>query len=228
MSIESGAISPGVVPGPSTRRLEAWVCLLQRLVRGLRLLYFRPSRFVAEYAVTASPLLVRFLSWTYGMALIQDFESVHQMNGKEPLFCDTWLHCWTFTVVGGLLVGWIAYQFGGWWFELRLWASGVNPIDRPLARAVYLSTAQILVLPTLLWTVGETLFYSAPPTQSDTPTVWALGLLLFPFWAIRASHIGVNTVFGGSRPFTLIWFLILPTLLRLFGVLVGIAAMSHA
>lgn len=216
----------GIAATQPSRAVTRAASLFRGIGRGLRLLYFRPSRFLAEYPLSTSPRLSAFFAWTYGMASIIDAQAMREARGKEPFFSESWIRFWTFTVAGGIVAGLVIYRFGGWWYELRLWMSGVNPIDARAARAVYLSTSQIEVIPLLLWCLGETLYFARPPGADDPPTVWVFVLLVFPFWAIRASHIGVNSVFRGSRPLTLIWFLILPFLVRLFGVL-AVLATAH-
>lgn len=178
-------------------------------------LFFAPSRFMTQYAAHPRRGLTFVFAWTYGLAYFSHFEGLGQLGGKGLLAPQTWLEHWTLKLIGGLAFGLVLYWFGGWWYELRLWMSGVNPVDPQKAHSVYFAAAQVWALPLIAWTIGETLFFENPQAAFaalNRRPLWLLPLALFPFWSIRASHAGVLAVFQGRRPLLHLWFLTLPIL----------------
>ena len=155
-------------------------------------------------------VLNALFAWTYAIGHLVDAQYVHSSRGRGSIFSSSWPEQWGFLLLGGMVLGLLIYRFGGWWYELRLWWSGVNPIDEDKARSVYLASSQIQALPTILWTLGETLFYESPIGAMTSASLWMIPMIVFPFWSIRASHVAVQSVFQGNRTALRIWFLIIP------------------
>jgi hypothetical protein len=212
--IESGFRSEGPVVRP--RRNAA------RLLRAIGLLYFRPDRFVREFIMEPAPWVVALFAWSYGIC-------GDAFTGRRTTF-DSWVLEWIATALFGIVLGFVYYKLGGWWYRKRLSWSGATNVDRNLAKRVYLSTAQIEVLPSITWQLAQTIIYATPRAAveaEEQPTLWNAALFLalavvFPLWSCWASCLGVETAFTVRRGAARFWFFLLP----LIGY--GLAALAVA
>ena len=187
---------------------------VERAVRALALPFFSPSRVGAEPLLADSKLTASVFALTYGLVGIWNALARRDLRGKPDLLhLETWSELWLFTLGLGLVWAAFAYWFGGWWFQVRLYMSDVNPIDFARARNIFLTVCQVSALPGLAWTIGETLYYPSPAEAREYPGVFVFGLLAFGVWSVVSEYRAVRGAFRGTDWKVRTWFLTIPLLL---------------
>lgn len=196
-------------------------------MRALAVPFLRPSRVGEEPLLVDSRLTAALFALTYGVVEVRQVLARRDLQGKPDLLhLDTWGRLWLFTLGVGLLWAAFAYFFGGWWFQVRLYLSDVNPIDLVRARNVFLAVCQVTALPGLAWAGGETLFHGSPATARANPSLLALSLLGFAVWTVIAEYRAVLGAFPGDRRKIKIWFLTLPLLWPVLVLALGFVAVA--
>ena len=216
---EPHPIEPGFRPeGPVHR--PRWSAA--RLLRAIGILYFRPDRFVREFIMEPAPWVVALFAWSYGI-------SGGDFNTRATTL-ESWVLEWIVWALLGIVFGFVYYKLGGWWYRKRLSWSGATNIDRALAKRVYLSTAQIEVLPSIGWKLARTIIYATPKAASEAAAQTTLSntcvflaiVVVFPLWSAWASCLGVETAFTVRRGAARFWFFLLPL------IVYGLAALALA
>jgi hypothetical protein len=186
----------------------------------LTYLFFKPSVFYRTFVIRRTPALTLLCAWIYGMVGAIDRMDSRALAGKALPFGESWIAYWIAVTVVGVFGGLFYFFIGGWWYRMRPGYSGVIDPDKGLARRVYLFASQILAVPVVLMTALETSNYSSPLEAAASPgSPWHSIFLIFPFWSVWSSYIGVRTAFpvkykgpDGAK----LWFLILPCVFYLF------------
>lgn len=174
-------------------------------------LYFRPRTFFTHFVIDSTPGLTALCAWFYGIAGIIDQVGIKSMMNPDLLQGITWEELWGFTLLGGIVSGWLYFRIGGWWFRVRLGFAGATEPDKGLARRVYIFASMVVSLPALLTQVLETGTHATPWDSSQSEgSFWHLFLLIFPFWSVWSSYVGVRTAFEVRRGLAVLWFLVLP------------------
>jgi hypothetical protein len=94
--------------------------------------------------------------------------------------------------------------------------SGAKDPDHRLARLVYVYASFVAAGPTVAYTLAITLVYENYQAAFLADELYSMLLLVFPFWSVVCSYIGVRTLFDVKRGPALVWFAILPSLLYVF------------
>lgn len=200
-------------------------------------LFFRPGRFFASQNVynSDSYAIMALLCYSITRSIDRiDKEIARDSFGVRRSALDTleqiglfdsWAVFWVIVVVVGAIGAPFIWWLGGWWYGLRVRWSGVTAPDMRSVRLIYTYSALVQSLPMLLMTLASTFLYAnyAEDYASDSPV--ALIILIFPFWALITSYVGVRTSFPVSRWKALFWFLIGPLLLYLFGFVALVAGL---
>lgn len=192
-------------------------------------LFVRPRLFFQSFVIDSTPLLTALCVWTFGMMGVIDRLDTQELRGRPLLFAESWGAYWAMICLGGVFAGLIYFGIGGWWYRVRLqWSGAVDP-DAALARRVYVFATQVVALPTLAVTVVETSSFPTPGASAGSDgSLWYLAFLVFPFWSVWNSYVGVRTAFAVRRGAAMLWFLILPSIVYalVFGaVMVAMVAM---
>jgi hypothetical protein len=138
--------------------------------------------------------------------------------GWDSLETISWLGFWGTVVMGGAVSTLFIWWLGGWWYWLRLrWSDAEDP-DGYLVRKVYFYSSFVEAAPLLVATLIYTFTYPTYASFYAAEEPYALLLLIFSFWAIISSYIGIRTCFETTRWKRVLWFLVLPILLN-FGAL---------
>ena len=187
-------------------------------------LFFRPKLFFVHWGFDAVPLLTAFCAWTYGVTGVIDRIEMRSLQGRGDFFESmSWGTYWIFLVGGGALSGALYYGIGGWWYRLRLKWCQAEVFDLMLARRVYIYSSQVVALPTLVAIGVKTSAYDSPAAMHAGGELWSLALVVFLFWSVWTSYVGVRTIFNPRPTVTRVWFLILPGLVYFLILLVGAA-----
>lgn len=194
-------------------------------LRRVFLLFFRPGTFFAEMDAPKGRGWVGVFALTYGLAYALGQTQMRQIREQGPPFGTAdWLIFWGGILPFAILVAGFVYSFGGTWYKFRVRLSGTPGADIRTVRRVYLSAAQIVAVPGLLYAIFKTFRYETPLDAALAPPVWLDAILLvFPFWSFYAGFRGVRTVFKTRKVSTAVWFLILPGLFFVAVVLVATA-----
>gem|GEM_PF-1151735 len=188
------------------------------LPRRVFLLFFRPATFFAEMDAPKNQMWVAAFALTYGLAHAIDRFEMNQLRGREgTLEIAGWPLFWAALIPISILTAAIFYSLGGAWYKFRVRLSGTPGADIRTVRRVYLSAAQIVAVPSLLYAIIKTLRYETPIDAALADATWAdTAMMIFPFWSFYASFRGVRTVFKTRKVSTAVWFLILPSLVVAF------------
>ncbi|MBF0382814.1 MAG: hypothetical protein HQL69_17475 [Magnetococcales bacterium] len=145
----------------------------------------------------------------------------------EPVL-ESWVGYWSgvllFGAIGGLFLWWI----GGWWYKIRIKWSGHRDPDSRIARLVYVYSSFTRAGPTVVSIVFLSLFFDHYLDYWQNPDFnLSPFLMIFPFWSLATSYIGVTTCFEVSKTKARIWFLILPVTFYLLGLTVVVGLISY-
>ncbi len=192
-------------------------------------LFLMPRKFYRNFVYEHTQLLTVVAAWLYGMSGAIDRIERQHMQGRIAGAADTWLVHWGIVLGAGAIGGLLYYHIGGWWYRVRLGWSGVRDPDRPLSVRVYLYSAVVVALPTLVFELLNTGSHPTPSAASASAgSAWHLLVLVFPFWSVIVSYVGVRTVFGARGVAGAVWFLVLPVLIYggLIAAVMGAALMG--
>ena len=182
-------------------------------------LVFRPRQFFEVFVLEASPVLTALTAWFYGVVTVMDRIEVRSLTSPDnPILVvqRDWGLYWGFCAAMGILSGALYYGIGGWWYRVRLKWSGAASPDAGLARRVYIYAAQAFVMPSLLYTLLETVIYATPLAAAAGDDLYGMIVVVALFWSVYVSYRGVRTAFEVNKWPARIWFFILP------GVIYGV------
>lgn len=197
---------------PVVSALDRGAAAIERVVRVLAVPFLRPSKVSSEPFLVGSRATAWLFALIYGVVEARDFLARTDSDGS-PRFLEmsTWPKQWLLILAVGLVWAAFVYWAGGWWFQVRLYLSGVNPLDFARARRVYLAVWLVYALPGLAWAIVETLLYASPAAAREAGRAFAyFGLLVFVVWSTFSEYRAVLAGFLGSRSRIRIWFLALP------------------
>ena len=101
---------------------------------------------------------------------------------------------------------------GGWWYGVRLRWSGVASLDKRLARLAFIYSSFVFTGPAVLLALGQTVAYPHYAAAYAAEEWFSTLLLVFPFWSIATSYMGVRTLFQVVRWKAITWFIVLPAI----------------
>jgi hypothetical protein len=101
---------------------------------------------------------------------------------------------------------------GGWWYSVRLAWAGAKSTDEQTSRLLYMYSAFVqsppIIVLALFWTAIMPSYGQALTANRN----YSPALLVFSFWSLITSYIGVRSVFAVHRWKARTWFLILPAI----------------
>jgi Yip1 domain len=197
-------------------------------------LFVRPRRFFSSQLAFGQTLYVVIVTWCYGVANAIDRidqELVRAEVGRPrrgweqlaPMITESWLGFWAWVLAFGAIGGLLLWLIGGWWYRVRLKWSGAHEPDKRLARLVYVYSSFVQSGPVVAFTLVSTIVYADYAQAYASESSYAVLLLLFPFWSLISSYLGVLTLFEVSRWKARIWFVILPGLLYIVALGLAVA-----
>lgn len=200
-------------------------------------LFIRPRQFFSDHLALGRAPYVILVTWCFGIANAIDRidqESLRAEFGRPrpgwesmgPYLYESWGSYWVAVLAYGMLAGVMLWYLGGWWYALRLrWSGAVDP-DKKLARLLYVYSSFIMTGPTVVYALIQTLRHENYLAAYSSDDMLALIFLVFPFWSIACSYIGVRTLFDVKKGKALTWFAVLPTIVYLlaFGVFAALFA----
>lgn len=193
-------------------------------------LFVRPGRFFGDQVALRNPRFYEGVAWAAGV--VYACGRVDQMTMRSPqlaslppeqvgfiaLFAQSWVAYWLFALVLGAVAGVAIWYIGGWWYHVRIRWSGADDADRREARIVYVWTSLISVIPSLMFLVVQTARYRSCLASLESADLWGAAVLPFVPWSFAVSYCAVRKVFAVRRGRAVFWFLILPTLVFVVGV----------
>lgn len=185
-------------------------------------LWFRPARFFDRFAATTPDGVFFICVWLVAVADVIDRIDRRALTGRSNPLPDMWNAHWTVTLIAATIGAFILYAIGGWWYGVRVRWSRPAHFDTGLARRVYFFSGMIIAVPGVTAELYETIKYPTPSAADQAASLWYAALLIFPFWALLTSYVGVRTVFQTSRVRTMGWFVLAPA--TLYGI--GLAAIA--
>ncbi len=197
--------------------------------------FVRPRRFFSGQLAIGNTPYVLFVTWCYGMANVMDRIDQKLMRSEfgtssagweyfAPMLTESWLTYWAWVLVFGAISGLFLWMVGGWWYRVRLQWSGALEPNKRLARLVFVYSSFVNAGPSVALVLGYTLVYANYAQAYTAEEAFSLVLLVFPFWSLITSYIGVRTVFTVTPWKARLWFVILPGLLYflVFGLLAAV------
>lgn len=175
-------------------------------------LFFRPAVFFRTFFTRRTMLLTILAGLAFGIARSHSRIEGRVAVGRAGFIPDEWLRYWGMLIAFGIIGGALYYLIGGWWYHQRIKWSGETYAEIKTSRRIYLFAALVWTLPTLVGAAWQSANYATPfAAFTTTEPEWTDLLIIFPFWSIIVSFIGVRTVCKVRLLPTLIWFIILPT-----------------
>ena len=155
--------------------------------------------------------MIWLCAFSYGMASVIDRMDLRLSRGFDNLPGESWTIYWLFVVIGGMVGGVAYYYIGMWWYGLRLKWAGVDSASPKFVRGVYLFSVQVLAVPWIVAAGVDTVVHKTPLAAIHSESTWiGMLLLIFPFWAVGVSYVGVRTFFRARKGPAIFWFLVLP------------------
>lgn len=186
----------------------------------LPLLYFKPGRFFPHFISRHHPAVTILLVLVWGaVSTLGRIDRQYQRGLVPDDLLDSWAYMLGFALGGGIISGAIYYLVGGWWYRRRVRWSGVSDPDPYAVRRVYVYSKAVYVLPVMCVYITLPFRYSTPLDFIVTGS-WFLGFaaVFFLGWSILVSYIGVRRSFMVRTLPATIWFLVLPGLFPIFGL----------
>ena len=110
---------------------------------------------------------------------------------------------------------------------MRLYMSGSGrSVDPYEVRQVYIFSSLVVAVPGVLMVLAFTAIYPSYIAAYNADEYVSTFLILFVFWSVAVSYIGVTTTFEVTKWKARTWFLILPIVfyVLVLGVLVALVA----
>jgi hypothetical protein len=200
-------------------------------------LFVRPGKFFSsQLALGRTPYAV-LVTWCYGISSAIDRVDTELMRAElgrarpaweelAPHVAESWLGFWGWVLASGAFGGLLLWWIGGWWYRTRTRWSGASNPDRHLSRLVFVYSSFVFAGPAVAFVLLQTLLYPNYAAAYASDEGFSLLLLVFPFWSISTSYIGVTTLFDVSIWKARVWFVFLPLLayLAVFGLLAALFA----
>ncbi|MDF1808240.1 MAG: Yip1 family protein [Phycisphaerales bacterium] len=196
--------------------------------------FFKPSQFMRSFAVHIPGWLLFLIIWMAGASQVAaTFENRLSLGKEMPLSPNNWVEFWIIVVIAGIIRGAIAFGLGTWWYGLRLSMCNVQNREWDIKSRVYMSAGimkHTLVL--LIFGVASLKFDSLSGYVQDSSTFEALsfaGLVIaLEIWSSFTLYFGTRAVFPVKKIWAIVWFLVLPIILRIIGIafLIGMILFS--
>lgn len=188
-------------------------------------LLFRPGFFFRRFGVRCPMALVFGALWLVGVAGVVDRLEMNTAIGRSfPIdgWQDDWLVYWGIVGMGSLLAGLGAVLIQGGWYWARMFFCGLRGHAFDDALRLMSLSSLVTVVPAIGLAIASTLMYATPAAasldDSWTPTVLAAIVLPFIFWTSWTSYRGVSAAFRPQRVPAVIWFLVLPWVVKALGL----------
>ncbi|MGP1345925.1 MAG: hypothetical protein ACTS3F_04550 [Phycisphaerales bacterium] len=176
-------------------------------------LYFRPDVFFRHFIRNHYAAITFLCCWVLGMAHVWDRLMQRAMTGRlDEEIGGSWGVVWLLIGLVGLLGGALRYFIGGWWYRVRLGWCGHKGSDPKIARRVYIYASMIVGLPAFALLLNGWVSQPTPAAAAVHESWLDVLMVLFPFWSVVASFVGVRTVFKVRTGPAVVWFLVLPML----------------
>ena len=186
------------------------------LPRNVLKLFLRPGEFFSGRLALEEPVNYFIVAWIVGIAgAVGRFDQ--QLLRPEPkqlfvLVSKSWILFWLFVLVAGAIGSVGIWWIGGWWYHVRIRWSGCKEPDKTLARLVYIYSSLVQAGPSVLLTLIWTFYFANYYEAFGADELVSVVILIFPFWSIACSYIGVRTRFEVETWKAFIWFVILPAI----------------
>jgi hypothetical protein len=118
------------------------------------------------------------------------------------------------------------WYVGGWWYNVRLGWSGAVDFDRRQGRLVYTFAGLVWAIPSIAYAAIATVVFPNYQAAWESEELWSVLLLVFPFWAVVVSYLGVRSRFQVRSAPARVWFLILPIIV--YTIALGIIGTLYA
>ena len=199
-------------------------------------LLLRPRLFFSNVSALVKKPEALIVAWVSGIAYAIGRIDTNMMKADlggarpgwqtlGPWLTDSWVNYWIFVLAFGVLNGWILWYFGGWWYRKRLQWSGVANADPIAVRATYVYQDLVQSGPTLLFTLGQTVFFQNYAEAWNAEEYLSMLLVVFIFWSCVTSYKAATT-YADIGWKARMWFLILP--IALYVVALGVIGTLYA
>ena len=202
-------------------------------------LFLRPRKFFSDLSILTQKKYVIAVTWIFGISnAIDRIDKEMLKTDLKPratnadfisLITESWLNFWAFVLVSGAVSAVFLWWIGGWWYRKRLYWCGAQEADHRLARVVYIYASFVIAAPAFVITLIQFGIYDNYTQVYHSEALWPTIFLIFPFWSLVTSYIGIRTVFNVSKWKARMWFIILPGFLYLIlfaGTLVALLALA--
>ncbi len=200
-------------------------------------LFVRPRRFFSTKLALGKTPYVVFVTWCYGVSHAIDRVDTELLRAElgrprpvwehlGPLIAESWLGFWSWVLLTGGISALFLWWIGGWWYRVRLRWSGAPDPDKRLARLLLIYSSFVFAGPAVVATLVQTAVFPHYSAAFAAEEWYSLALLIFPFWSIVTSYIGVRTLFEVTRWRAVLWFVALP--IAVYIVLFGLVALLFA
>jgi hypothetical protein len=186
--------------------------------------FFQPGKYMLRNGIHASQLIVTLVIWISGMSMVIDRLEQSAAFGRPIVWMpESWGQLAAAAMIIGILRGLVVYGIGGWWYRVRLGFCGVKDAEWSTTGRVYMLSGTAKHLGLLVFTViGAMSFPTFKSYASNEDGIMIFVALVVQmtlvFWSSFTLYFGSRAVFPIERVWSLVWFLILPIILRLFGL----------
>lgn len=186
--------------------------------------------FLSDKAI--APRWLRYLIlWILGMVML----IARRRTGSLPspfsvplegtlgdLISRSWWFYWLYVMLVGMLSGAICWYVGGWWYNMKLSFCSPDPLCHFEGRVLYIYNKLIYGLPILILGIFTAFAYESPNAMLFEfhwidELSWIPFALFTPYATINSYRSVVGT-YELSRLWSAVWFLILPFMFYLLGM----------
>jgi|GEM_PF-2830649 len=179
---------------------------------------FTPGRFFRSFAPRCPLAFVFLLAYMGGLMkydgrMQMRYDPTHPTFGQ---FFDSWGLYWGVGAVTALLSAALVVALGGWFYRVRIRWCGVPNADVRLSNTIFITADTFTYFSGFLALSVASIRYDNPAEYFYTTDMDWLALLplVFLLWSPVMSYRALREVFGINQGSGLVWFLILPIVMR--------------
>ncbi|GEM_PF-3141893 len=185
--------------------------------------FFQPTRFMRSWgAHIADPTMFAIIWITGASSAAGFFENNVTLAKRFAWVPKSWLEFFIAITIVGLLRGMVIYALGTLWFRARLHLSGSRNHEWRDASRAYMIPGIAKHTFGLLYLISAALRYDSFTTYTQSGgfiegLLVLVTIFILQIWSSVTLTAAVFALFQVKRAPALVWFLILPVLLRLLG-----------
>ncbi|MBT8292674.1 MAG: hypothetical protein KJN70_05320 [Eudoraea sp.] len=188
-------------------------------------LLIKPKLFFKEHFLRKTNIHENFALVFFGLGLGLDRMDRQyiklDLRGKTEVLdtLNSWPFYWMIAIIGGAVVGYIAFMIGGWFYNVRIkWSRGSGDLTK--SRNLYLFSNFWLFTTIVVISFINFFLYDLPYDPFASYPIFdilsAMLILIAIFYSVYISYSGVRAITDAQKGLAILWFIVVPVIYYLF------------